>query len=290
MTAKDTFFKTKRSLVIDGKLCTFDRPLVMGILNITDDSFYDKGRFSDLEKAIDQFDKLIEEGAEIIDIGAQSTRPGFELSNEKEETTKVVSLLGALGQERLKKAFISVDTFRAEVASQALKAGAHIINDISAGEFDSKMFKVVSDAQCPYIIMHQNGSLRNLHKKVVYRNVVEETISFLKRKANELHRVGVYDVVIDPGFGFSKSLDGNYRLFTNLEALNIIGLPILVGVSRKSMVTKIIERPSAEALAGTSALHLTALLNGASVLRVHDVAEAVDVVRIYEKLKSTSSP
>lgn len=286
MTAQDTFFKTKQSFVVDGKLCSIDPPAVMGILNLTIDSFYDGGRFSDSEKALIQFDRLVEEGAHLIDIGAQSTRPDFKLSSEKAEVNTIITFLNALGKERLNKVLISVDTFRAEVASRALSAGAHMINDISAGAFDSKMIDVIAEARCPYIFMHQNGSLRDLHKKMTYQNVVQETIFFLESKARELHRRGVHDLIIDPGFGFSKSLDDNYRLFAHLEALGILGLPLLVGISRKSMITRVIERTSTEALAGTSALNLMALQKGASILRVHDVAEAIDIVKIYKKLKS----
>lgn len=267
-------------------------PMVMGILNITDDSFYDGGKYK-LEGAYkEKCASLLEEGADIIDIGAQSTRPGAILLSEKEEEDNLIKAI-----VQIRNAFpdivISADTFRANIAQKAIEAGANIINDVSGGTMDKNMFSIVGHYNIPYVLMHIQGTPRDMQKKPVYQNVTHEVISFLKKQIELLDQKGANQIIIDPGFGFGKTLDHNYQLLNELEAFSCLSQPVLVGVSRKSMIWKLLDNSPDEALNGTTAANTIALLKGAKILRVHDVKEAKEAITIVAKLsiiENRSSP
>jgi dihydropteroate synthase len=257
-------------------------PAVMGILNITPDSFYDGGKYRNNETLLFQAEKMLNEGAAILDIGAVSSRPGAE---EVPEDTELERLLPAL--ENLLSAFpdavISVDTYRSNVARIAVEAGAHIINDISGGTFDEKMFRTVADLNVPYVLMHIKGTPQNMQNNPQYVDVVQEVKYFFKKQLRKLGNTGVTEnIILDPGFGFGKTLENNYELLKDLSAFTDLGYPVLAGVSRKSMINKVLQTTPDTALNGTTVLNTIALLNGAGILRVHDVKEAVEAVRLVE--------
>jgi dihydropteroate synthase len=254
----------------------------MGILNITPDSFYDGGKYRNNETLLFQAEKMLNEGAAILDIGAVSSRPGAE---EVPEDTELERLLPAL--ENLLSAFpdavISVDTYRSNVARTAVEAGAHIINDISGGTFDEKMFRTVADLNVPYVLMHIKGTPQNMQNNPQYVDVVQEVKYFFKKQLRKLGNTGVTEnIILDPGFGFGKTLENNYELLKDLSAFTDLGYPVLAGVSRKSMINKVLQATPDTALNGTTVLNTIALLNGAGILRVHDVKEAVEAVRLVE--------
>jgi len=255
---------------------------VMGILNVTPDSFYDGGAHNSIQTAIAQTQKFLNEGAQIIDVGGYSTRPNADDIAVQEEINRVVPVIAALKQ-KFPNIIISIDTFRAEVARQAIQHGAAMINDISAGELDPTMFETVAALQVPYILMHTRGTPQNMQSQTDYTNMMDEIITFFSTKINKLKALGVNDLIIDPGFGFAKTLDQNYELLQKLSYFNVLELPILVGLSRKSMVYKLLQTTAAEALNGTTVLHTLALEQGASILRVHDVKEAVETITLVNK-------
>ncbi len=253
----------------------------MGILNLTTDSFY-KGFLKESEQAVvDAAGKMIEQGASFIDIGGQSTRPGSHRVGASEERDRVLPTI-----ENIRKKFpgtiISVDTYHSSVAWAAVETGADIVNDVSAGSMDDDMLATVAELQVPYICMHMHGTPETMQIAPEYENVAVEVLDFLVKKIVECRAFGIKDVIIDPGFGFGKTQEHNFKLLKELKALDIAGVPILVGVSRKGIVYKTIGRTAEESLAGTSALHVLALQNGADILRVHDVAEAVDCIKLWE--------
>ncbi|QBQ42442.1 dihydropteroate synthase [Sphingobacterium psychroaquaticum] len=266
-----------QSINIKGKLFTFDRPLVMGILNITPDSFYDGGQHNNVEQAMAKANELLINGADIIDIGAYSSRPGAPLISVQEELNRAIPVI-----EKLHKAYpdaiLSIDTFRAEVAEAAITAGAHIINDVSGGTIDPNMFATVAQLQVPYILMHMRGIPENMQELTTYDDIVEDVATFLAEKVNQLRALGVKDIILDPGFGFAKNLDQNYELLHRLEELQYLGLPILGGLSRKSMIYKKLNITPSEALTGTIVLNTILLTKGIHILRVHDVAEAKQTI------------
>ncbi|MBI1305368.1 MAG: dihydropteroate synthase [Bacteroidetes bacterium] len=271
-------------LNIEGELHTFSQPVVMGILNITEDSFFDGGRYTQLEQAIHQVEIMLDEGAGMIDIGASSSRPGSVPVDEETELKRLIPVIKEI-RRRFRDALISVDTFRANVAAKCVEAGAHIINDISAGDDDNTMLEMVAHLRVPYIIMHKQGTTRDMQKAPVYSNVVSEVTQYLAAKLERCYALNIHDVIWDPGFGFGKSVDHNYELMHGLAQMNyLLEAPMLVGVSRKSMITKLLGVTPDQALNGTTALNLYALLSGASILRVHDVREAREVVEIHQKL------
>ncbi len=280
---KNTFFSSKRTLNCGGILLSLGRPLVMGILNLTFDSFYDGGKHKSTDDVFTHVSQMLEEGADIIDIGAVSTKPGAKEITTVEEKNKLIPILKVIKKE-YPNAIISIDTYRSEVAKAAVDCGAHIINDISAGSFDKEMFKTISELQVPYIIMHIQGTPMNMQKNPVYNNVVKEVVYYLSKKVEELKRLGVNDIIIDPGFGFGKTVEHNYELLNNLEYFKIFELPLLVGFSRKSMINKVLNTTPSDALNGTTVLNTIALMKGANILRVHDVKEAVETIKIVEKL------
>ncbi len=279
---KNTFFCKKNTINIQGKIISLQEQWVMGILNVTPDSFYDGGAHNSIQTAIAQTQKFLNEGAQIIDVGGYSTRPNADDIAVQEEINRVVPVIAALKQ-KFPNIIISIDTFRAEVARQAIQHGAAMINDISAGELDPTMFETVAALQVPYILMHTRGTPQNMQSQTDYTNMMDEIITFFSTKINKLKALGVNDLIIDPGFGFAKTLDQNYELLQKLSYFNVLELPILVGLSRKSMVYKLLQTTAAEALNGTTVLHTLALEQGASILRVHDVKEAVETITLVNK-------
>lgn len=258
-------------------------PLVMGILNLTPDSFYAKSRNQPLHQALDKTCQMLEEGASIIDIGAYSSRPRAEDISEEEELERLLPVLKAITKE-FPEAVISIDTFRSGVADKAVSEGAHIINDISGGELDTKMFETIAKLEVPYILMHMKGNPQNMQEKAEYAAVLEEVGRYFIDKVSMLHQMGVKDLVIDPGFGFAKKPEHSFKLLSKLEQFQFLGLPILAGVSRKSMIYKTLGITAEDALNGTTAANTIALMKGASILRVHDVKEAVQAVKIVSAL------
>jgi len=270
-------------LNVKHKLQNFDRPLVMGILNITPDSFYKHSRFS-VDDALSQAKKMLAEGADILDVGAYSSRPGAEHISPEKEWERLQPVLEILAQN-LPEASLSVDTFRAEIARKAVETyGVAMINDISAGDDDAEMFAVVADLQVPYIAMHKQGVPQTMQHNPQYVDILKDIIKYFAKKIEQAHLVGLTDIIIDPGFGFGKSLDHNFEILKNLEKFQILQKPILVGLSRKSMIYKTLNIEPEDALNGTSVLHAYALERGAGILRVHDVREAVQTVQLFQHL------
>jgi dihydropteroate synthase len=284
--AKDTFFSKNRSLNCNGKLLNLSTPRIMGILNITSDSFYDGGKYTNVDDALNRVRQMIEEGADIIDIGAASSRPGAELSKVDEEIDRLSPVLEQIRNE-FPNIIISVDTYHAKVARGLIeKFSVDIINDISAGEIDPDMCNTVTSLGVPYIIMHMQGVPGNMQKNPEYQNITDEIVQYFSEKIHKLRKKGVADVLIDPGFGFGKTHEHNYELLSHTEAFQMFELPIVAGVSRKSMIYKLLDSTSEESLNGTTAVHMLLLQKGVQILRVHDVKEAREVVKIYlESLK-----
>lgn len=266
-----------------GKLIDFSSPRVMGILNITPDSFFDGGRYKNETAILTQVEKMLSEGATFIDVGAYSSRPGAAHISEAEELARIVPVIELLVRT-FPEIIISVDTFRSVVAEKTIEAGAAIINDISGGNMDTNMFHMIAKLQVPYIIMHMLGTPKDMQENPMYTDVTQEIISFFAKKTHQLHQLKVNDVLIDVGFGFGKTLEHNYELLKNLNLFNNLELPLLVGVSRKSMLYKPLKITPQEALNATTSAHTIALLNGTNILRVHDVKEAMEAVKIVAQL------
>lgn len=275
------------SINIKGKLLSLKKPVVMGILNINNDSFYVKSRMQDAEEATELTSKMLQSGAQIIDIGAASSRPGAKLMGFSEEIDLLLPVLERLILQFPETPF-SVDTYNSKTAEVAIKAGAAIINDISAGNIDKNMLAVVAQYKVPYIMMHMQGIPEFMQDAPKYEHVVQETIQFFVEKVGLAKQAGVKDIIIDPGFGFGKTLAHNYSLLKYLHLFKAFQLPLLCGLSRKSIVNKVINTSAEKALNGTTVLNTIALLNGASILRVHDVLEAkeaVELVHYYSSIK-----
>lgn len=267
-----------------GKLIDLSSPKVMGILNITPDSFYDGGKFKDEVSILNQVDKMLTEGATFIDVGAYSSRPGAKHISEQEELKRIVPVINLL-IKNYPEIIISIDTFRSKIAKETIHAGAAIVNDISGGNMDTKMFQTVADLQVPYILMHMLGTPQNMQQNPVYNDVIKDIISFFASKIYTLHELKLNDVIIDVGFGFGKTVNHNYQILKDLELFKILDAPILAGISRKSMLYKTLGVSAKEALNATTSANTIALLNGANILRVHDVKEAVEAVKIVNQLK-----
>ncbi len=283
MTAKDTFFQKKITLNCKGDIVDLSTPKVMGILNITPDSFFDGGKYNSKDRIIKHIEQMMDEKADFIDVGGFSSRPGAIEITENEEWERVKLVLEIL-LKNYSKQLISIDTFRSEIAKRAINDyGVSMVNDISAGEMDEIMVETIADLNVPYIIMHMAGNPQNMQNNPSYKNVTKEVISCLALKVERLKKIGVNDIIIDPGFGFGKSLDHNYELLNNLDAFDFFQLPVMVGLSRKSMIYKLINRTPEEALTGTIALNIIALMKGANILRVHDVKEAKEIIKLYLK-------
>lgn len=280
MSSQDTIFYEKvERLFINNSLT-----IVMGILNITDDSFYDGGKYTDEEKWLNQANLMIEEGADIIDIGAYSSRPGARIISEKEELNKLIPAIESV-RKKNPDLLISADTFRASVAKAAVAAGANIINDISGGTMDSLLLETVAKLQVPYILMHMQGTPQTMQDNPDYEDVTKEVFQYFEKKLAALKKQGISKVIIDPGFGFGKTVEHNYLLLKNMEQLSILGKPILAGVSRKSMIHKLLKIKTKETINGTSILNTIALQNGAKILRVHNVKEAKEAAKIADYMK-----
>ncbi len=274
------------SLNLNGKLYELSSPKVMGILNVTPDSFYAGSRKQTEEDIKSRCREIIEEGGDIIDIGAYSSRPDAEHISSEEEKRRLRTGLEILRNE-YPEAIVSVDTFRADVAEMCVKEyNVNIINDISAGEMDKEMFNTVARLQVPYIMMHMKGTPQDMQKSPQYTSLMKEIFMYFSEKVYKLHEMGVNDLILDPGFGFGKTLAHNYELMNHLEEFSLFNLPVLVGISRKSMIYKLLGNTPSEALNGTTALNTIALLKGANILRVHDVKEAVETVRIVTALNT----
>ena len=262
----------------------------MGIINTTPDSFYDGGKYNSLEKALRLAEKHLKEGATILDVGGYSSRPGANNISIDEELKRVIPVIEAI-DKNFTGTIISIDTFRSKVAHQAIDSGAAMINDISAFNIDKDLLNVVKKFNVPYILMHMQGTPQTMQKNPNYTNVLNDIIYFFSEKINQLHKIGIHDIVIDPGFGFGKIIEDNFRLLNNLHKLSILKLPILAGISRKSMIYKTLKTNSLKSLNGTTALNMIALKNGAKILRVHDVKEAqecIDLLAYNYRLKSGS--
>ncbi len=272
-----------KSINCKGKLIDLDNPKVMGILNLTPDSFYDGGKYRSEKEILLQTEKMIVEGATFIDIGAYSSRPGAKHIGEEEELSRLIPVLEIILQE-FPTVLISIDTFRSKVARRSIETGACMINDISAGNLDNQMFTTIAKLQVPYIIMHMKGNPKNMQNKVDYDHLINDIIYYFSKKINELRALNVNDIIIDAGFGFSKTLDQNYELLANLNLFKNLELPILTGISRKSMLYKYLNTTSAKALNATTVTNTIALQQGSNILRVHDVKEAIETVKILEKL------
>ena len=283
MSPKDTFFSKNKSLNCRGKLLDLSKPRIMGILNITPDSFYDGGRYASDNEIINQAERMLKEGADILDIGGISTRPGAKVLNEKEEIERLDPVLKLI-RTNYPEAILSIDTFRSSIARFAVtEYGVDMINDISGGEMDKDMFHTVAGLQVPYILMHMRGNPETMQSLTDYKDIIGEMTTYFAKKAKQLTDSGVRDIVIDPGFGFSKTVDQNYFLLKHLHHFQIFELPVLAGVSRKSMIYQTLEAKPGDALNGTTVLHTIALLQGAHLLRVHDVKEAGEAIRLVEK-------
>ena len=278
-------FEKQKFINVRGKLLSFEKngrrhPIVMGILNITPDSFYDGGKwYGNIQKTVDEAGKMIEAGASIIDVGGYSSRPGALDITPTEEIQRVLPNI-----EAIKKAFpqtvISIDTFRAKVVEKAVEAGASIVNDISGGNLDSAMYSTVASLQIPYILMHMRGTPQNMQQQTNYEDLFMQMLGYFNEKVALLRKMGCNDIIIDPGFGFAKNLEQNYWLLSHLDEFKILNLPLLAGLSRKSMIYKKLNVDPKNALNGTTILNTVALQKGADILRVHDVKEAVEIITL----------
>ncbi|MBO7288238.1 MAG: dihydropteroate synthase [Bacteroidales bacterium] len=264
---------------------SWDRPLVMGILNLTPDSFYDGGSHNNTDDVLRHCEKMLTEGTDIIDIGAFSSRPGMEIISAEEENRRLLPYLTEI-KKRFPETIISIDTFRKEVAKNALENGADIINDISGGIFDEEMLPYIGENHIPYIMMHCGGSIESLHTNHIKENPCEIVKSFFERQIEFLSQYGEQQVILDPGIGFNKSMKSNFELLNNINEYRVNNLPVLIGISRKSMIYKTLKITSQEALNGTTVLNTIALIKGADILRVHDVKEAVEAVKLVNELRA----
>lgn len=277
------------TLKINDKKLVFTKPIIMGILNVTPDSFYDGGKFNSEKDILLHVEKMIGEGATIIDIGVASTRPGAEEITEKHELERLLKVLNLIILH-FPDTIISVDTYRSFIARAVIEKGAHIINDISGGTFDTNMFEVIAERQVPYIMMHIQGTPKNMQQNPQYENVVNEIKFFFQHQLTKLKQLGVTkNIILDPGFGFGKTLEHNYELLYHLNSFKDLGYSIMAGVSRKSMINKVLKIKPQNALNGTIILNTIALLNGANILRVHDVKEAAESIKLVEFYNQTNS-
>jgi len=279
MEIKNTLYAKKQTLNCGGRLLDLSSPKIMGILNVAPDSFYDGGKYASETELLKQAEKMLSEGATMLDVGGMSTRPGADEVSEDEELKRVLPAIKSLSKT-FPDALLSVDTSRAKVAEAAVQEGASLINDISAGAFYAHMLETVAKLNVPYILMHMQGTPATMQQHPQYENVTREVTEFFIQKINRLKELEVKDIILDPGFGFGKTVEHNYTILKNLNDFKIFGMPLLVGISRKSMICKALKVNPEKALNGTTALHSIALLNGADILRVHDVREAKEVIQL----------
>lgn len=277
-------FWDQTTLNCRGQVLDISEPIVMGILNVTPDSFFDGGAYGAREAIERRIEAIIREGATIIDIGGMSTRPGSSVIDHKEELKRVLPLVKHLRKVH-SDTIISIDTVHHQVAEACLLEGAHMINDISAGAMDDQLLPTVAKFNVPYVLMHMQGTPATMQDNPTYQDVLVEVLDFLSMKVAALMQTGILDIVIDPGFGFGKSISHNYELLANMHIFKILDRPILCGISRKGMIQKVIDQPAAQTMNGSTALHMVALEQGAKILRAHDVKAAVECVRLYQKVK-----
>ncbi|MEZ0181367.1 dihydropteroate synthase [Flavobacterium oncorhynchi] len=266
-----------------GELIDLTIPKVMGILNVTPNSFFDGGKYKNEDDIISQVGKMLSEGATFIDIGAYSSKPSAEFVSEQEEIDRIVPAIELI-LKHFPQSLLSIDTFRAEVAKASIESGAAIINDIAAGELDNKMFDVIAKYNVPYIMMHMRGNPQTMQSLTQYDDIVKEMLFYFSEKVQKARSLGINDLILDPGFGFAKTTDQNYEVMQKMELFNLLELPVLAGISRKSMIYKTLDIAPQEALNGTTFLNTIALTKGAKILRVHDVKEAVECVTLFNKL------
>jgi len=285
MRPQGTNFSSKFLLKSNGKSLSLSTPVVMGILNLTPDSFFDGGELNSPEELLKKAEKFIHEGAAILDVGAVSSKPGAADVSEEEELRRLLPALKLL-RNTFPGIFISVDTYRSAVAIAVAECGADIINDITGGMADENMFKVVADSKLPYVMMHTQGSPQTMQQNPQYKNVVKEVYDFLKKQSAKAKKAGIKQIILDPGFGFGKALEHNYQLLAHLKKFEKLAYPVLAGISRKSMINKVLKTSPEKALNGTTVLNTLALLNGANILRVHDVKEAAETIKLVAAYKT----
>jgi len=281
-------YPRKRTIALNGQLVELDRPMVMGILNVTPDSFFDGGKYQTEKAILKRAEAILTEGGSFIDIGAYSTRPGADNIPVEEEIKRLLPAVLSV-KAKFPDALISIDTFRAEVAEKVIEtAGDCIVNDISGGTMDDRMYETVARLGVPYILMHIRGTPQNMQQKPEYADVVCEELKYFAARIDRLRYLGVKDLIIDPGFGFGKTLEHNYQLLNHMDDFKLTGFPLLAGISRKSMIYNVLECDSSASLNGTSVINVMALLGGADILRVHDVKEAAEAILLFEKLKTVN--
>lgn len=277
----------KKTLQSKGRLMDFSSPRIMGVINLNRDSFYAGSQQHSTDAACKVAEKMIEEGAYILDIGAMSSRPGAQISDSDEEAAHLLPTLKAI-RKAFPELFISIDTVHAKVADAAISEGADLINDISGGAFDPNLLKIVAAQKVPYVLMHMRGKPENMQALNQYDDLIAELLDYFNKKIQQLYAMGISDIIVDPGFGFAKNIEQNFRLLKALKTFEFIGCPILAGLSRKSMIWKTLESSPEEALNGTTALNMLALQNGANILRVHDVKAAQECIQLHEKYENST--
>ena len=287
-TTATKFLKRKSTINLNGRLIDLAKPIVMGVMNVTPDSFFDGGKYKTEKKVIKRAEEILEQGGTIIDIGAVSTQPGSEGISTKDEIDRLLPAVRAV-RKAFPQAFISIDTYRSWVALKVIEeCGPCIVNDVSGGNFDVHMFDTIGKLGVPYILMHMLGTPIKMQDNPEYEDIIRDISMFFTDAVKKLNRAGVKDVIIDPGFGFGKTLSHNYELLNRLDSFKVFQLPVMIGVSRKSMIYKLLEARPEDALNGSSVVNTLALMGGADILRVHDVREAVEAVRIMNMVRSTS--
>lgn len=287
-TTAAKFLKRKSTINLNGRLIDLTKPVVMGIINVTPDSFFDGGKYKTEKKIIKRAEDILEQGGSIIDIGAVTTKPGADGISTKEELDRLLPAVKAV-KKAFPEAFISIDTYRSWVALKVMEdCGPCIVNDVSGGNFDVHMFDTIGKLGVPYILMHIQGTPLKMQENPVYDDIIRDISMFFTDTVKKLNKAGVKDVIIDPGFGFGKTLAHNYELMNRLDSFKVFQLPVMVGISRKSMIYKLLNTKPEDALNGTSIANTLALMGGADILRVHDVREAVEAVRIINMVRSTS--
>ncbi|HAF78302.1 MAG TPA: dihydropteroate synthase [Maribacter sp.] len=269
----------------NGKLISLERPKIMGILNVTPDSFFDGGKYKDEASVLNQVDKMLNEGATFIDVGAYSSRPGAKEVGEDTELKRITPIVSLI-INKFPDVILSIDTFRSNVAKACIENGAAIVNDISAGLHDNNMLSTVAKLNVPYIMMHMRGTPKNMQQQTDYKDILKEVLFYFSERLSAAKALGVKDIIIDPGFGFAKNLEQNFELLKQMEVMSIIEHPLLAGISRKSMIYKTLDVTADQALNGTTALHMACLQKGTKILRVHDVKEAVECTKLYEQLNA----
>ncbi len=281
---KDTYLLDNYSIKCKGNIIDLSTPKIMSIINTTPDSFYDGGKNVNLNKILKKIENDLSKGASIFDIGGYSSKPNADFVSETEELKRTIKNIEEINK-RFPNINISIDTFRGKVAEYAINAGAGIVNDISAFNLDDKMFETIEKYQPTYILMHMKGTPQTMQNNPIYKNIIDEVLTFFKNKISILKKINIKNIVIDPGFGFGKTVNHNYKLMNNINKLKDFKKPILIGISRKSMICKTLEIKPLDAINGTTALNMFALINGANILRVHDVEQAMQCIKIYQQLE-----